>query len=80
MKSSMISNFIATPVMGITCEDVHDDALELNKKIMPMFMWWIDEPSVKVRIPAQIGTRSAGKSTLVPIQIGTCSDANRHPV
>ena len=47
MKSSMISNCIATPVMGITCEDVHDDALELNKKIMPTFMWWIDEPSVK---------------------------------
>ena len=32
-----------------------------------------------MRIPAQIGTHSAGKSTLVPIQIGTCSDANRHP-
>jgi protein tyrosine phosphatase (PTP) superfamily phosphohydrolase (DUF442 family) len=47
MKSSMISNCIATPVMGITCEDVHDDALELNKKIMSTFMWWIDEPSVK---------------------------------
>ena len=47
MKSSMISNCIATPVMGIACEDVHDDALELNKKIMPTFMWWIDEPSVK---------------------------------
>jgi protein tyrosine phosphatase (PTP) superfamily phosphohydrolase (DUF442 family) len=44
MKSSMISNCIATPVI---CEDVHDDALELNKKIMPTFMWWIDEPSVK---------------------------------
>jgi len=33
----------------------------------------------RVRIPTQIGTHSAGKSTLVPIQIGTCSDANRHP-
>jgi hypothetical protein len=33
----------------------------------------------QVRIPTQIGTHSAGKSTLVPIEIGTCSDANRHP-
>ena len=28
MKSSMISNCIATLVMGITYQDVHDDALE----------------------------------------------------
>ena len=27
-----------------------------------------------------LGTHSAGKSTLVPIEIGTGSDANRHPV
>ena len=33
---------------------------------------------VWVRIPTQIGTHSAGKSTPVPIEIGTCSDANRH--
>ena len=33
----------------------------------------------RVRIPTQIDTHSAGKTTLVPIQIGTCSDANRHP-
>ena len=32
-----------------------------------------------VRIPSQIGTHSAGKMTLVPIQIGTYSEANRHP-
>jgi hypothetical protein len=32
-----------------------------------------------LRIPTQNGTGSAGKATLVPIQIGTCSDANRHP-
>jgi transcriptional regulator with XRE-family HTH domain len=31
-----------------------------------------------MRIPTQIDTHSAGKSTLVPIEIGTCSDANRH--
>jgi tripartite-type tricarboxylate transporter receptor subunit TctC len=33
----------------------------------------------QLRIPTQIGTHSAGKSTLVPIEIGTCSGANRHP-
>jgi len=32
-----------------------------------------------VRIPTQIDTRSACKSTLVPIEIGTYSEANRHP-
>ena len=32
-----------------------------------------------VRIPTQIDTHSGCKSTLVPIEIGTCSDANRHP-
>jgi len=31
-----------------------------------------------VRIPTQIDTYSAGKSTLVPMEIGTCSDPNRH--
>jgi len=40
----------------------------------------IREIPAQLRIPAQIGTHSAGKSTLVPIQIGTCSDANRHPL
>jgi hypothetical protein len=35
--------------------------------------------SLCVRIPTQIDTHSAGKTTLVPIEIGTCSDANRHP-
>jgi hypothetical protein len=35
---------------------------------------------VELRIPTQIDTHSAGKTTLVPIEIGTCSDANRHPV
>jgi hypothetical protein len=34
----------------------------------------------QVRIPRQIDTHSAGKVALVPIQIGTCSEANRHPV
>jgi 2-methylcitrate dehydratase PrpD len=38
-----------------------------------------EEGRGELRIPTQIGTHSAGKSTLVPIQIGTCSDANRHP-
>ena len=33
----------------------------------------------RLRIPTQIDTHSAGKTTLVPIEIGTCSDANRHP-
>ena len=33
----------------------------------------------RMRIPSQIGTHSAGKMTLVPIQIGTYSEANRHP-
>lgn len=37
------------------------------------------EKLAQLRIPAQIGTDSAGKATLVPIEIGTCSDANRHP-
>jgi hypothetical protein len=32
-----------------------------------------------VRIPTQIDTRFACKSTLVPIEIGTYSEANRHP-
>jgi len=32
-----------------------------------------------VYIPTQIGTHSAGKTTLVPIEIGNCSEANRHP-
>jgi hypothetical protein len=32
----------------------------------------------EVRIPTQIDTHSAGKTTLVPIEIGTCSDTNRH--
>jgi transposase len=36
-------------------------------------------PPIQMRIPTQIGTHSAGKSTLVPIEIGTCSGANRHP-
>ena len=33
----------------------------------------------QLRIPTQIDTHSAGKTTLVPIEIGICSDANRHP-
>ena len=33
----------------------------------------------EVHIPTQIGTQSGGKTTLVPIEIGTCSEANRHP-
>jgi hypothetical protein len=33
----------------------------------------------RVRIPTQIDTHSVCKSTLVPIEIGTCSDANRPP-
>jgi hypothetical protein len=32
-----------------------------------------------VHIPTQIGTHSAGKTTLVLIEIGTYSEANRHP-
>ena len=44
---------------------------------------WINEENVhlwgKLRIPTQIDTRSACKSTLVPIEIGTYSEANRHP-
>jgi hypothetical protein len=35
--------------------------------------------SRQLRIPIQIDTDCAGKSTLVPIEIGTDSDANRHP-
>lgn len=31
-----------------------------------------------LRIPTQIDTHSAGKSPLVPIEIGTWSDPNRH--
>ena len=31
-----------------------------------------------MRIPTQIDTDSACKSAPVPIEIGTCSDANRH--
>jgi hypothetical protein len=31
-----------------------------------------------VRIPTQIDTHSGCKSAPVPIEIGTCSDANRH--
>jgi len=34
---------------------------------------------IQVRIPTQIDTRSACKSTLVTIQIGTYSEANRQP-
>ena len=34
---------------------------------------------LKKRIPTQIDTRSACKSTLFPIEIGTYSEANRHP-
>ena len=33
-----------------------------------------------LRIPTQIDTHSVCKSTLVPIEVGTCSDANRHPI
>jgi hypothetical protein len=33
----------------------------------------------ELHIPTQIGSHSAGKTTVVPIEIGTCSDANRHP-
>jgi hypothetical protein len=32
----------------------------------------------RVRIPVQIDIHSACKSAPVPIEIGTCSDANRH--
>ena len=38
-----------------------------------------EQVQARVRIPTQIGTDSAGKSTLVPIEIGTGSEANRHP-
>ena len=31
-----------------------------------------------LHIPTQIDTDSAGKSTLVLMEIGTCSEANRH--
>jgi hypothetical protein len=31
-----------------------------------------------LRIPTQIDTHSGCKSAPVPIEIGTCSDANRH--
>ena len=33
---------------------------------------------VQVRVPIQIDIHSASKSAPVPIEIGTCSDANRH--
>ena len=39
----------------------------------------LDGIARQVRIPTQIDTRSACKSTLVPIEIGTYSEANRHP-
>jgi hypothetical protein len=32
-----------------------------------------------LHIPTQIDTHSAGKTARVPIEIGTCSEANRHP-
>ena len=47
--------------------DVLCEALRYVKLIAP-----------SLHIPTQIGTHSVGKSTLVPIEIGTCSDANRH--
>jgi hypothetical protein len=40
-------------------------------------VWW--SVGSWLRIPTQIDTHSACKSTLVPIEIGTCSEANRHP-
>jgi hypothetical protein len=32
-----------------------------------------------MRIPTQIDTHSVCKSAPIPMEIGTCSDANRHP-
>jgi protein-tyrosine phosphatase len=58
----MISNCI---------EDVHDDVLEPNKKLMSTFMWWIDEPSVKgSRNPSDAdlrGLRAQGFSVAVSL-------------
>jgi transposase len=47
---------------------------ELNQALRE----YLERLNREVRIPTQIDNHSAGKSPPVPIQIDTCSDANRH--
>lgn len=51
----------------------------IEAHIFVAFMAYCLHVTLRLRIPTQIDTHCAGKTTLVPIEIGTCSDANRHP-